>query len=419
LEHLIYRFAPTIRYFRVEAGPAEPLVREPQVKRHRRAWRLARAGWGLAKRDSALALLALLLVGSIGLMIVAMTAAASHLSHGLHAVSFYFLLSLGAGFGVTFLTAFFGAAMAHAASAGFDGLPLTVREAIAEARESIGQLLVWAAIVTGLMTVVVLVTWTGTGGVLAANLGLAVWSFLVAFAVPLIALDAAGAGEAIGESAALAKRRWGEELVGGFAIVVLWALAFFICAVVYVPAVHAFSHHHNPGSAAVMVVAGLAAVLTVIYAVATAQAFVVALLRFDRGESTLEQLKDPPAPVYSRPAGLRMAGLALSTAAVVGVIALVGFAGIAERSEQYYTSIPTTSAAGIEAGTPVVYEEEEVGQVLSTEYEGSSIRVSFEVKRRVASEASGEPIRVDTFDGRPCLEIGPASSSGAPSTGAA
>ncbi len=95
-------------------------------------------------------------------------------------------------------------------------------------------------------------------------------------------------------------------------------------------------------------------------------------------------------------------------------MALVASAGIAERSEHYYTSFPTTSASGLAAGAPVVYEEKQVGQVLATLSEGGVTRVSFEVKASIASEARGEPIRIDTFDGRPCLQIGPAPPFGSP-----
>jgi hypothetical protein len=388
------------------------LVQQSQIKRHNRAFRLARAAWRLARRDSALAPLALLLAGSVALAIVALVVAVSHLSHGFHALSLYFLLLIGAGFGVTFLIGVFSAAAAHAANAGFDGGPMTIREAIAEAWESWRQLLVWSSIATAVLAAAELIIWTGRTGMVVGNFGLAVWSFFVAFVVPIIALEAASASEAVRESAALAKRRWGEELVGGFTIAFLWAVAAFLCLMVYVPGLHAFQDHHGGGSVVAMAVGGLTGLLTVLYGIATAQAFIVALMRLDSGESTLEELASPPPSVHSRPIAFRIVGLALCTTAVVGLVALIASVGIAERSEQYYTSLPTTSAGRLGAGAPVVYEEQQVGQVLATLSEGSVTRVSFEVKESIASQARGEPIGIDTFDGRPCLRIGAAPSLG-------
>jgi Family of unknown function (DUF6159) len=396
----------------MEAAWQHGFAQQPQGKRHNRAFRLARAAWRLARRDPALPFLALLMSGSIAVAVVALVAAASHLSHGIHALSLFFLLLLGAGFGVNLLVSYFGAALAHAASAGFDGVPMTVREAVAEARGSLGPLLAWAAIATGILVATELIGGTGHAGILIANLGIAAWSFLVAFVVPIVALDAAGAGEAIGESAALARRRWGEELVGGFTIAILWALAAFVCLMVYVPGLHAFQHHHGDGSFVAMVAGGLAGLLTVLYGTATAQAFAVALLRFDSGESTIEELERPPAPIHSSPAAPRIAWLALCTAAVVGFVALVASVGIAERSERYYLNLPTSSAVTLEAGAPVVYEEEKVGEVLTTLPEGSVTQVSFEVKESIASEAGGDPIQIDTCDGSPCLRIGSPSPPG-------
>ena len=396
----------------MEAAWQDGSARQPHTKRHRRAFRLAGAAWRRARRDSALAPLALMLAASVAFAITALDVVGSHLSFGFHALSLQILLLLGFGFCVTLLIGFLSAAMAHAATAGFDGAPMTVREAIGEARESLGQLVVWSSIGTAVLTCAALILLTGRAGILVGNLGLAVWSFCVAFVVPIIALEAASAGEATRESAALAKRRWGEELVGGFTIAVVWALAAFLCLMVYVPALRAFRHHHGGGSLVALTVGGLAGLLTVLYGIATAQAFVVALLRYDSGESTLEELKNPPPSDLSRPAPLRVAGLAVCTAAVVGLVALVAAVGIAERSLQYDMSFPRTSASGLEAGAPVVYEDQQVGRVIATFYEGSVTRVSFEIKESIASDVRGESVSVDTFDGRPCLWIGPAPSLG-------
>lgn len=382
------------------------------MKRHKRAFRLARAAWRLTRRDSALAPLALMLAGSVAFATAALDVVTSHLSSGFHALSLQILLLLGFGFCDTLLIGLFSAAMAHAAGAAFDGIPMTVREAIGEARETLGQLMVWSSIGTAVLAATVLILLAGRTGILVGNLGLGIWSFCVAFVVPIITLQAASAGEAIRESAALAKRRWGEELVGGFTIAVLWALAAFLCLMVYVAGLRAFRDHHGGGSLVVLTVGGLAGLLTVLYGIATAQAFVVALLRYDGGESTLEELRSPPPSDLSRPAPIRVAGLAACAAAVVGLVALVAAVGIAERNLQYYTSIPTTSAGGLEAGAPVVFEDQQVGRVLTTLDEGGVTRVSFQIRESVTSEIGGEYVGIDSFDGRPCLRIGPASSLG-------
>ncbi|MGA8746344.1 MAG: DUF6159 family protein [Solirubrobacterales bacterium] len=287
---------------------------------------------------------------------------------------------------------------------------MTVREAIDEAKGSLGQLIVWSSIGTAVLAGAVLILLTGRGGILVGNLGLAIWNFCVAFVVPIVVLEGASAGEAIGESAALARRRWGEELVGGFTIAFLWALAAFLCLMVYAPAMRAFRVQHGAGSLIALTVGGLAGLLTILYGIATAQTFVVALLRYDSGESTLEELKSPPRSDLSRPAPVRVAGLAACTVFVIGVVGLVAAVGIAERDVQYYMRFPATSASRLEAGTPVVYEGQQVGRVLATHEEGDVTRVSFEIKQSVASEVQGESIGVDTFDGRPCLRIGAMSS---------
>lgn len=401
----------------VEAGWRTLPPDESREKRHRRAWRLAKGSWRLARRDPALAPLALLLAGSVALVTVALADAATH-AHVSNPVSFLLLFVVAAVFVATFLIAFFSAAMAHAASAAIDGFPLTVREALAEARDAVGSLLVWALIATGVALLGGLVSATGALGRLTGDLALFLWGFFVAFVIPLIALDAAGAGEAVRESAAIARRRWGEELVGGFAIGLLFVLAATACLLVYVPGLHAFRDRHGAGSVLAMIAGGLALILVLLYGLATAQAFVVALLRFDEGDSGLTELEHPPEPPHPRPAALRVGGLALCAVVVVGLVALIA-SGIPEPKERYYTSVPTASAYGLEAGAPVVYDEQRVGDVLATAPEGSVTQVSFELEKSVVSEAYGEPVRIDTFEGQPCLTIGPAPPLGSPQPGAA
>lgn len=306
-------------------GPWQP-ISEPRAAdtRRGRGWRLTKASWQLARRDPTLAPLTLLGIACFFLAFGAMFAVIDSVDggHGRDHAALFLLALLGGFFVWALVVAFFLVATAQAASGGFEGRPLTIREALGEARVVLGPTAAWALIYLAVSALLQLVRFSGAGGQILATVAGLLWAFLVAFVIPIVALAGAGPGDAIRESAALARRRWGEQLSGGLAIFGLTMLAALVCGIAFGVGVHARDQKHDALAAVAVVVGGVGFAATAILSFTTTQAFVVALFRFDAGELSLAQLESPPpAPPVGRGPVLRIAGavvVLLAAAALVG-----------------------------------------------------------------------------------------------------
>jgi Family of unknown function (DUF6159) len=391
---------------------------EPESGTRRgRGWRLTKASWRLARRDPTLAPLALLAIGCLMLASIGTVGLIASFDGPGQGPQILLTMILG-GFLTTAILVFFSSALSHAASGGFEGLPLTMREAMAEARTTLGPIALWSLIALAVTVCLQLLGASGDAtGALGLLLGLA-WGFLVTFVIPIISLAGAGAGEAIGESSALARRRWGEQISGGIAIFVLTLLAALGWGIVCGFGSNAIEHDHEAIGAAALVIGGLGMGFTVVLSFATGQAFTVALFRFDGGELSLDELESPPpaAPI-GRSAVFRVAGVIaglLVMATLVGVIlphpgrhsdSDLGFY-VPENGWYYATFSPGTEVP-LSAGSPVIYRERQVGVVVESRLEPERVVVWFRADPTLEEPIEANPKTVGGLNGSHYLQVGP------------
>lgn len=385
--------------------------------RRRRGWRLTKASWRLARRDPTLVPLALLGIGCFAIVsfaTIGLIADCDGFGNGAQLL----LTAIVGGFVSTGVFVLFSVALAHAASGGFDGQPLTMREALAEARLTTGPIALWALIALSVALCLQLLGATGGGGrLLGGGLSL-VWAFLVAFVVPIIALTGAGAGDAISESAAVARRRWVEQLSGGIAILVLTVAAAFCWGILAGFGASEIDRDRDALGALALVIGVTGMVFTLVLSFATAQAFTVALYRFDGGELSLDELESPPpaAPI-GRSAVLRVAGIIaglLVMATLVGALvphdnrrsdADLGF--YTPEHGWYYATFDRGARVPLGAGSPVIYDQRQVGIVVEARLEPSRVVVWFRAAPALEDPIQSNPKTVGGFSGGHYLQVGP------------
>lgn len=400
--------------------PSQQLLSsEKPTTRRGRGWRLTKASWRLVRRDPTVVPLSLLALGCFVIATVAAIAALDSLvGQGREYAAQVLLVAFAGGVASYLVLIFFCLAIAHAASGGFEGQPLTMREAIAEARASTGPAVLWALIGVAVTIGLQLVGATGGVGSFLGAVGGVLWYFLVPYVIPIIGLAGAGAGEAIGESAYLARRRWGEQLTGGVAIFVLTMVAAFVGGLLAGLGSRAADANQEALAAALVVIGGSGLAFTVVLSFATAQTFVVALYRFDAGELSLPELESPPpaAPIGRRPV-FRIAGI---IAALLVMATLVGALLPTDRDSSrhdlgiytpdngwYYATFPANSRVPLPAGSPVVYRERQVGVVIESRLEPSRVVVWFRASPKLEEPIESNPKRVGGIEGRHYLQVGP------------
>jgi len=387
--------------------------------RRERGWRLTKASWLLARRDPTLVPLSLLALGTLVIVSLAAIGLLGSLDGSDRGDGAKILLAtIVCSFLWTAVLIFLSAALVQAASGGFDGRPLTMREAMAEARLSQGPILLWTVIALFVGAGIQLLGWTGDGGRLISLLiGLA-WSFLVTFVIPIITLAGADPSEAISESSELARRRWGEQLSGGVAIFALTLLAIFLCGIACGFGASAVEDDRSAIGAVALVVGALGVAFTLVLSFATAQAFVVALFRFDAGELSLDELESPPpaAPI-GRSAVFRVAGV------IAGLMVVATLAGAilphpdrhsnsdlgfyVPENGWYYATFNPGSQVPLAPGSPVLYSERQVGVVVESRLETDRVVVWFRADPALEEPIEANPKTVGGFNGSHYLQVGP------------
>jgi Family of unknown function (DUF6159) len=128
-------------------------------------------------------------------------------------------------FGTTSVVTFTTGALVAAADEELAGRDSSVGHGFARAFARTGPLLVWSVIQTVVTLLISLVRGNGENGVvgsllrgiLAATLDIA-WSLITFFVLPILVLEGASPMEAIKQSAALLRQKWGTQLLGGVRI---------------------------------------------------------------------------------------------------------------------------------------------------------------------------------------------------------
>lgn len=359
-------------------------------------WRLAKLSWRLLRTNRRLIVL------GVGLILCSAVVAYADLAlPKVNGASIFVLAALA--FLATLAATLVQVMLALSADDALDGSSMTLTEAAAEARERFAALVGWAAIATAVQLLLVLSRALPDRIEFLASLFASAWGFGIVFVVPMLALLAVTPGEALAESPALLKRRWGEAFAGFFGI---GGVAFL--AAIPVGILIAAGAHRNeiaPGSADLAVAIGaLLAVVIVALAAATGQIFAVALYRdaavgFPASQDYVERRP-------RRKSWIVRIGLFL----LAGMLALTIVAAILgprpQPSEQK-VAFPAAYARWVTAGMPVVYENREVGEVTASEISGGRDVVSFEVEAPYDELQGSSTIAVSAFEGTPCLIIVP------------
>ncbi|HEU4738347.1 MAG TPA: DUF6159 family protein [Solirubrobacterales bacterium] len=384
--------------------------------RQERGWRLTKAAWRLVRRDPTLVPLTLLALGACALALVAPIAILNGLDgHDGGRGARILLVVFGGSYAAAFVLSFLCAAIAHAASSSFEGEPLTMREAIDEARLALGTIATWALIAAGVAILIQLLRFSGGAGKPLGLLISLMWGFFTAYAVPIIALGGLSSGEAFSESKAIARRRWGEQLSGGIAIFGLGFLAALLGWIVCAIGLGAVDDGQRALGGGLLVAGVLGLTFVVVLGVATLQTFVVALFRFDGEELTLAELESPPpASPIGGSAVLRVGGI------VVGLLVMATLIGAllpkhrdndlgryTPENGYYYTSFRPGTEVPLPAGAPVLLGRRQVGEVLGSRFERSRVVVWFRSDPDLEETIEDNPKRVFSLGGYYYLRVGP------------
>jgi Family of unknown function (DUF6159) len=206
--------------------------------RFARGWRLARLSWNIVERDrSLLALPALMLaacVGAFAVFFLPLAVVASDSGSRMPLLAAAVLIA----YPLNFISTFFGVAFVAVLRRHFAGEPASVGDGLSFARTRLGAIAGWALLATVVGLSIRLLERV-RGGELAARiagflLG-ALWSLATLFVLPVLASgEHPGAIASARESAAIARRKWGETIVGSTVIGAAFTLLFLPVAIVFV-----------------------------------------------------------------------------------------------------------------------------------------------------------------------------------------
>lgn len=393
-------------------GPIEEGREEGRIGR---GWRLTQVAWKLIRADPTMLVLALAAVffGTVFSLLFAylLGTTAAH-----HSDARTILLAFAALYIATLTSVFFNVALACAASAAFDGERMGPREAIRMAWGKRRRIALWSLIsaVVGMLLAELANRLPGGARLVVRFVG-AAWGLATIFVVPILAMEGVGPVDALKRSAGLVKRRWGESISGRISISAWTVLATLPLVVLLVIGV-ALLHRH-PGTGVALIGFSLVAIVAVLTAAAaTQQVFAVALYRYaidaPIGGFTSSDLEYPFVPDPAREKRkswiLRIGGPILGLLLILIVIGvIIGPRHPQAGTEGYFRIDYTPSqAAGLGAGSPVIYQQRQVGYVVGTEVDGPQVRVEFHTDPRLRYIVETNPAYVDHFRGRAYVRIG-------------
>ncbi len=135
-----------------------------------------------------------------------------------------------------FVVIFFNSALIHAVNEKLEGRPVSLTASISFAFSRIVNIVLWtivAATVGVILSMLRSAAQRGRGvgaligGLVVSVIGMA-WSFATFFVVPVIVFENVGPFAAIARSIDIVKKTWSEEMIGGFAIGIIFLVAYLI-----------------------------------------------------------------------------------------------------------------------------------------------------------------------------------------------
>jgi hypothetical protein len=371
-------------------------------------WRLAKSAWRLVRSDPTLRGLALA-QGLLFAVVISGQLGIDDFRLGFSGgnVGLQLLCHALAAFGTTFLMF----ALARAADARIDGLPMGIGEALAEAREEPAAILGWGLIALAVSAA----TWLLGEQIGFVSILLAfAWYLLSAFAIPAMAFEGLAPGAALAESLRTFRWRGRNALAGLLGLAIFAALAALVPGFMFE---HAAATHTSGGGTDYPLLVAAFVLLALIYsaALSSREAFALILLR--------EDLEDLPGRIYSGPRPrrrtkvLRFAGTCLAVLAL-----LVAASAVTEEDRRindandapgatYETVVTNPAGVELENGDAVYYRQQEIGTVLGSEPEGTNLRINFHVDPGYGpTETPGSFVVVGNVGARglcPCLILVP------------
>lgn len=207
--------------------------------RFRRSWELMKASWNVLRQDRELLLLPVLsLVATVGIAAIFAIPVLSSIDFDAPGRAsqqlgpLQWVLIAIAYFACAYVAVFFMTALVAAADKRLRGGDPTLGWAIGQARRRALQILPWVLIMTtvGLILRAIQERLGFIGRLLIGALGV-VWSVLTFLVLPVLVVENVGVVDGIKRSAALAKRSWGENVIGNGGIGLVAGLAGAIPAI--------------------------------------------------------------------------------------------------------------------------------------------------------------------------------------------
>jgi hypothetical protein len=353
-------------------GELKPSAAEP---RGSAGWRLAKSGWRLVRGSRTALALALLLAAlwTVGGVIGFETGLTLTHRHDLAGAA---LLNAVVLLAVVFVLG----ALVATVDAALDGVELELRDAFEEARTCARDLFWWAAVNLAFWLALAVLVRHSKGLLFLADL---VWFLITAFAVPMIVVGGLPPLTALTESASLIRRRWRESLNALVGIGFFTALA---CAPAGAVLIHGHALARETGNAQrPLAIVGLSLLFAAVaLGIATKEAFGALLVRDDFGDLSP---REHAGPGLDRSAKARR--VAIGILATVTIVAT--FTAITEHDRKvvrassspgadYVTVAADPAGAPLPSGSPVVYQDRVIGEVLGSSATATGLRVSIHVE---------------------------------------
>jgi hypothetical protein len=203
------------------------------MSRIRRGWELTKKSWALVRGHKALNLFplygALAMLPALAVAVVGIILIDTH-DYGPGVA----LVAVGL-FIASFLSIYFGVALAATADRIFHGQEATIGDGMRVAGERKGKIAGWAALATTVGLLLAALEYTGRwAAILVGSLINAAWGLITFLAIPVIAFEDTGPAATLKRSASLFRERWGAQVTGNVAIGGIIALLGVLPAVALV-----------------------------------------------------------------------------------------------------------------------------------------------------------------------------------------
>ena len=190
--------------------------------RMRRGWQLSKESWAVVKGDRSL--LVFPVIAGLGTLILVAAFGGAALGVLPSSTPVAIVLGVIGLYVVMVVTVFCNVALTACAARSLEGVDTKASEGWAAARAHFGPILSWAGVqlvVGAAISALQALLREGAGPLVSSIVGgLAnfAWTIATFFVIPVIALEGLGPFDALKRSVAIIKQRWGEGVVGSFAI---------------------------------------------------------------------------------------------------------------------------------------------------------------------------------------------------------